>query len=292
MARSFLAVAGLLLLASPAPGQLAFTDDIPGTFVDISSSGVPLGLGDDGVVELWPQLDLTQTLFAGGDGRVWISNNGALGFLAEGSGGAYYLNAEIPSFALFGGAHGTPQALAVYWDDLDSDTGDVYYATVGPRGSQVFVVQWHDRPHYPGNDALDGDEVTFQVQIFESAGPGHAQFLYLDVDFQNPNLDEGASATIGYQAGGIGNDAQWSFNTPGSVTAATVLTLIDATPECPWDLNGNGVIDLGDLAELLSSYGGCVGDPGYNPAADFDDDGCVGLPDLAELLSVYGTTCP
>jgi hypothetical protein len=130
------------------------------------------------------------------------------------------------------------------------------------------------------------------VQIFENASPGHAQFLYLDVDFQNPDLDEGASATIGYQAGGIGDDTQWSFNTPGSVTAGTVLTLIDATPECPWDLNGDGVIDLTDLAELLSGYGACAGDPSYDPAADFDDDGCIGLSDLAELLSVYGTPCP
>ncbi|MBU0618334.1 MAG: hypothetical protein KKI02_11500, partial [Planctomycetes bacterium] len=255
-----------------------------------SGSGTPLELGDDGVAEVWPELDLLQTLFAGGGGRVWISNNGALGFLADGSSGAYYLNAEIPSFALFGGGHGTPQSLAVYWDDLDSGTGEVYYATVGEPGTRVFIVQWQDRPHYPGDVVLDGDEATFQVQIFEDATLAYAQFLYQDVDFQDPVLDEGASATIGYQAGGIENNVQWSFNTPGAVTANTVLTLLDEG--CPWDLDGDGVVGLSDLAQLLATYGLCVGDPGFDGAADFNDDGCVDLSDLAALLSVYGTTCP
>ena len=55
------------------------------------------------------------------------------------------------------------------------------------------------------------------------------------------------------------------------------------------DLDGDGDVDLTDLATLLSSYGMCVGDPNYNPAADFDDSGCIGLVDLAGLLTNYGT---
>ena len=55
------------------------------------------------------------------------------------------------------------------------------------------------------------------------------------------------------------------------------------------DLNCDGIVNISDLAALLSTYGSCVGDPEYLPAADFDDDNCVTVADLATLLSVYGT---
>ena len=62
--------------------------------------------------------------------------------------------------------------------------------------------------------------------------------------------------------------------------------------ECPEDINGDGFVNLVDLAILLASYDTVEGDPGYNPAADIDRDGDVDLADLAALLSAYGTECP
>jgi hypothetical protein len=54
------------------------------------------------------------------------------------------------------------------------------------------------------------------------------------------------------------------------------------------DVDGDGDVDLSDLALLLAAYGACDGDPNYNAAADFDGDGCINLTDLARLLSNYG----
>ena len=60
-------------------------------------------------------------------------------------------------------------------------------------------------------------------------------------------------------------------------------------PECPEDLDGDGWINLADLAILLGNYG----QSGMSPEdGDFNGDGTVDLADLSQLLSVYGTACP
>ena len=56
----------------------------------------------------------------------------------------------------------------------------------------------------------------------------------------------------------------------------------------PGDIDGNGHVDLNDLAALLGMYGLCTGDLGFNTAGDFDHNGCVDLGDLATLLAHYG----
>lgn len=55
------------------------------------------------------------------------------------------------------------------------------------------------------------------------------------------------------------------------------------------DVDGDGDVDLSDLAQLLAAYGSCIGDAGYDEAADLDDSGCIDLADLATLLANYGT---
>ena len=57
---------------------------------------------------------------------------------------------------------------------------------------------------------------------------------------------------------------------------------------CPGDLDGDGDIDLTDLAQLLSHYGTIEG--AIYEDGDLDGDG--DLTDLAELLADYGEACP
>ncbi|MFM7132938.1 MAG: dockerin type I domain-containing protein [Planctomycetota bacterium] len=77
---------------------------------------------------------------------------------------------------------------------------------------------------------------------------------------------------------------------PAGVTALTITftpAFGTASMVGPWspivafDLNGDGVVNAVDLAELLAQWGG----PG---TADFDGDGAVNAPDLAALLGAWG----
>jgi hypothetical protein len=54
---------------------------------------------------------------------------------------------------------------------------------------------------------------------------------------------------------------------------------------CPGDVNGDGVVDLGDLLALLGAWGEGGGD------ADLNDDGVVDVSDLLLLLAAWGE-CP
>lgn len=66
----------------------------------------------------------------------------------------------------------------------------------------------------------------------------------------------------------------------------------DISPACVGDINGNGRVEISDLAALLAAYGTRSGDSGYNPEADLNCDGAILLGDLASLLTVLGQSCP
>ena len=83
------------------------------------------------------------------------------------------------------------------------------------------------------------------------------------------------------------NYDSWPDVVTANVQGNNVSVLINLT--CGGDLDGDGDIDLSDLAQLLSNYGmtsGATHDDG-----DVDGDGDVDLGDLAALLSGYGS-CP
>lgn len=77
----------------------------------------------------------------------------------------------------------------------------------------------------------------------------------------------------------------------GNVMAFDNYRIGPVAAECPGDVNDDGVVDISDLAMLLSAFGATSSDPTYLAAADFDNDGDVDLSDLASLLSLFGTTC-
>jgi hypothetical protein len=206
-------------LALPAAAQLSLVSNLPGTFIDISSTGTPLSLADDGEVSITTTLG--NALLPAGEVR--IGSNGGARFRGTGTNLAIE-NAPLPAFGAFSFES---QSLLPFWDDLNSGSGtigEIYWQEVGGQ----LIVQWKDVGFFgsPGTE-----RVTFQLQV-PTTGTVWARFLYVDVE--QMRAAGGASATIGYQGGGYGSDIQFSFNTPNVVSNSTVLSLVGSfTPPPP-----------------------------------------------------------
>lgn len=52
----------------------------------------------------------------------------------------------------------------------------------------------------------------------------------------------------------------------------------------PCDFNNDGTVSVNDYAAFFAAYGKKLGEPGYNPKADFDGNGTVSQGDFGILL--------
>jgi glucose/arabinose dehydrogenase len=75
----------------------------------------------------------------------------------------------------------------------------------------------------------------------------------------------------------------------GSQTDSNGNGILDSC-ECVGDFDDNGVTDLADLSALLSAFGTCTGQAGYDARFDLDASGCIDLSDLSQVLSDFGCT--
>src|SRR5262245_19578749 len=87
----------------------------------------------------------------------------------------------------------------------------------------------------------------------------------------------------------FGSNGEWNDNTDSPPFLVFGLVEIPGENPCPADLDGDGSVNLQDLATLLAHFGAS----GTTPEdGDLDDDDDVDLQDLATLLAAFGTTCP
>lgn len=76
--------------------------------------------------------------------------------------------------------------------------------------------------------------------------------------------------------------------------AALLLTmfqirLVSAGPQCiGTDLNGDGVVNILDIAIVAKAYGTTPEDPGWNPIADLDGSEIINILDIAMVAKDYG----
>lgn len=203
----------------------------------------------------------------------------------------FSLTATSPSLAAL---PGTGSGADIYLDtDLSAPGGEVLYVAPATLG------------------LLPEDDIDAMI-IFEDGTPGFTsgfdQVLF-SLAPGSPSLGGGYGPGDVFSSEGFGGFAPYcsasqlglapndNLNMLDYVLCDHILTAvynwaIGYLPLCEADINGDGVVNIIDLAILLGRYGSCAGDPGYYPGVDLNDDGCVNLPDLATLLARYGDVCP
>lgn len=187
-------------------------DDAPGYrpveatpgFLDIRSTGTPLGLADDGVAGV--TLPFAFSLYGVSSAELAIGNNGELVFGTLDAVSAAF-NDTLPStFAILG-----PGALiAPFWDDFGEAGGDVYWEVLGTAPDRRAVIEW-DRPHFLFDD---GGHADVEAILGED---GSLSFQYASTVFgdpANPDWDNGGSATVGLQNADASIGNLYSFDTP------------------------------------------------------------------------------
>ncbi len=167
-------------------------------FQDIAGNNPPLTYSnnDDGVVHV--TMPFAFTLYGRSSDQLTVSMNGAIKFGSHiASINAFNTNLSVaPEYFI-----------APFWDDIDNSPGiggGVYTDVVGIAPNRQFIIQWQDIPHYNNTGAC-----TFQIIFNETSND--LIFQYEDVDFNEPNFDWGASATIGIR-GTSGTGLQYLYN--------------------------------------------------------------------------------
>ncbi len=159
------------------------------SWVDITATGTALGLSDDGEANVSTSFGFP--FYGGVYTDLRVGNNGGI-LVGVTAGNIVTTNAcPLPGQ--------TEPAIFPFWDDIDSDTGDVYWedqvACAHPDcAGGCLVVEWFDRPHFSNIGAA-----TFEAILCDD---GDIIFQYADVDFGNPTYNGGASATVGIEDDG------------------------------------------------------------------------------------------
>ncbi len=111
---------------------------------------------------------------------------------------------------------------------------------------------------------------------------------------ESPCIDAGLNAALSSEAD-LDGLLRFADRPVTPDTGGGTVPLVDMGVyeyQCRGDLNGDGAIDLADLAHLLAHYADTSGSRSRYADGDLDLDGDVNLSDLAALLAVYGLSCP
>lgn len=129
-------------------------------------------------------------------------------------------------------------------------------------------------------------DVTFDVDMSRSGGLVRAYFQsQLNAGRVLITLSSLTDTIQGGTPGGVPSFYQSeAIGIP--LAKAPQLIIMLGNPEVPGDVDGNGCVNLTDLAQLLTNFGAASGQT--HEDGDLDGDGDVDLTDLATLLSNFG----
>jgi hypothetical protein len=137
------------------------------------------------------------------------------------------------------------------------------------------------------NPATVGESVLFQVFASDPDGDN----LACDWDFGDGTTGAGTSPTHVYlNAGSCTATVVVTDGKGGSATAALQIEVF--ANNGAGDLNGDGLVNIDDLAQVVMHFGMRDTDTGWNPLADANRDGLINQDDLDAVLRNFGRTYP
>jgi len=162
--------------------------------------------------------------------------------------------------------------VGVYWDsNCTKRIFSIDWGTLTPGSTKSIVV-------YIRNEV---EELIHLIMSTTNWNPSKASdYITLRWDYTGQRINPGEALQITLTLS-ISRQIQ-------GITSFSFDILITGGPRLPGDVNGDGKVDSQDLGALGIAYGSKLGDPNWNPAADFDANGAVDSRDLGILGANYG----
>lgn len=131
----------------------------------------------------------------------------------------------------------------------------------------------------------------YQVEYATAADPNALQPVVGPVAAEVRDGPLGVWDTCGLTPGAYILRLSLLFNGTDSLVVTAPAALNQPTACVPGDVDCDRDIDVVDLGATLANFGRCAGQSGYDPNADANGDGCVNIADLAIVLAAFGGVC-
>jgi len=168
----------------------------------------------------------------------------------------------------------TAGTIAVYWDPNCT--------------TQVTTINW-------GNLSLGQTENTklyiknqastpaYLIASDNNWNPTNAQnYIQFAFDIQGEKIEAGEVKNVTFAL-----TASWETT---SLSTFTFNVLIKALDSLPGDLNGDGTVNIKDIAILVKLFGTTPASPQWNPNADLNGNLRVDMRDIALAVQAFGNT--
>ncbi len=174
------------------------------TFVDVSATGTPLDLTDDGAAAI--TMPFAFSFYGASSSNLCIGNNGGILFNVASCSSFPYNNQALPTASL------SNPAILPYWDDM-LPNGTVYYGAVGTAPNRQFVIEYQNKFVYgDSGDPTGQTGATFEAVLNEADGSIDFEYETATFGGAGANYDNGVSATVGLQSTSAFAN-QYSYNT-------------------------------------------------------------------------------